>query len=88
VYPEIPDGPITELWHADKWLKEIDPNLLTPMFVQSSSRHFYIQELATLTSGLFVIPVRWIMFQNALHAQAWMVSIDESVSLYFNSCIL
>ncbi|KAJ6604957.1 hypothetical protein B0H10DRAFT_1655416, partial [Mycena sp. CBHHK59/15] len=49
-YPEIPDGPVSEAWHAQKWQREIDCDTLTPMIVDGY-RHFYVDELARLRDG-------------------------------------
>ncbi|KAJ7429669.1 hypothetical protein B0H11DRAFT_1766833 [Mycena galericulata] len=75
-YPEVPDGPISEAWHAQKWRREIDRDALTPMIVDGN-RHFYVDELARCRNGDLVIPLRWVIYKGALHADAFKVRVDD-----------
>ncbi|KAJ7678592.1 hypothetical protein B0H17DRAFT_1235485 [Mycena rosella] len=75
-YPEIPDGPLSEAWHAQKWRREIDRDALTPMIVDGH-RHFYVNELARLRNGSFVIPLCWVICKGKMHADALAVSITD-----------
>ncbi|KAJ7362677.1 hypothetical protein DFH08DRAFT_910804 [Mycena albidolilacea] len=71
VYPEVTDK-ISELNHADKWLKEVDFDDLSPMWADWKStahKHFYIKELAQLKNSDFVIPMRWIIFNKEEYAE-------------------
>ncbi|KAJ7302771.1 hypothetical protein DFH08DRAFT_826366 [Mycena albidolilacea] len=74
-YPEIPDGPVCEAWHAHKWRREVDRDVLTPMIVDGH-RHFYVNELARLRNGSFVIPLCWVIFKGEMHADAIRVTVD------------
>lgn len=74
-YPEIPDGPISEAWHAQKWRREIDRDALTPMIVHRD-RHFYVDELTRCQNGDLVIPLRWVIYKGAMHADAFKVSVN------------
>ncbi|KAJ6611334.1 hypothetical protein B0H10DRAFT_2192987 [Mycena sp. CBHHK59/15] len=75
-YPEIPDGPVSEAWHAQKWRREIDRDTLTPMIVDGY-RHFYVDELARLRDGSFVIPLCWVICKGKMHADAFTVTVDQ-----------
>lgn len=74
-YPEIPDGPVSEAWHAQKWRRELDRDALTPMIVKGQT-HFYVNELASLHNKSFVIPLCWVIFKGEMHADAYPVSLD------------
>ncbi|KAJ6589471.1 hypothetical protein B0H19DRAFT_892628, partial [Mycena capillaripes] len=74
-YPEIPDGPISEAWHAQKWRREVDRDTLTPMIVKGHC-HFYVNELARQHDGSFVIPLCWVIFKGRMHADAIQVTVD------------
>ena len=81
-YPVIPPGGvISEVYHACKWRKDADPRTLSPMY-DAGNCHYYINELARLNNGKFVIPMRWLEDVNGkIFADAYAVTIDDQVSL-------
>ena len=76
-YPEIPDGPITEIWHAEKWRKDVDPTNFAPMYNDRHGRHYYINELVRMKNGQYVVPVRWVKWRGGEHANAYRVTFNE-----------
>ncbi|KAJ7111881.1 hypothetical protein C8R44DRAFT_632476 [Mycena epipterygia] len=82
-YPEIPDGPISEAWYAQKWRREIDRDALTPMIVLGH-RHFYVNELARLHNGCLVIPLCWVISKGEMCADAYEVSLDAQGIAHVN----
>ena len=82
-YPEETDGPISEVWQADRW-KEFSPSELTPMYSRGM-RRFYIDEVAQLDTGEYVIPCNWIIRKKVLTADCLDVVVSP-VSLLLVSC--
>ncbi|KAJ7871648.1 hypothetical protein B0H14DRAFT_3439362 [Mycena olivaceomarginata] len=62
IIAKIPeDGVIREIWHAQKWRRDMDLNNLSPMYdAKHLNAHFYVNEVARLDSGQLVILVRWL----------------------------
>ncbi|KAJ3780374.1 hypothetical protein GGU10DRAFT_397813 [Lentinula aff. detonsa] len=58
LYPERTDGPRSEIWQFDRWT-EFSPSQLTPMFSRGL-KQFWIEEVAQLSNGVYVIPHNWI----------------------------
>ena len=78
-YPEIPEGPITEVWQAEKWRTCVDPRTLTPMVAVGSS-HFYVFEFARLATGEYVVPERWVRYKSEMHGEVFRVTFDDNGS--------
>jgi hypothetical protein len=75
------DGSVSEIWHGDKLLKGIPPDQLCPHFIRGG-RHFYVNEISLLSSGEYVIPVRWVRVDDELVAECWMLEEDMSDGCY------
>ena len=73
------DGIISEVYHAQKWRTDIDRHLLSPMY-DAGNQHYYIDELARLKTGNFIIPVRWLEDTDGnVFADAFTVTYDDQV---------
>ncbi|KAJ7123807.1 hypothetical protein C8R43DRAFT_899414 [Mycena crocata] len=79
-YPEITTT-VSESWQAAKFVTEIDADDLSPMWSNwkgASHRHFYIKELAQCGNGAYCVPLKWIVYQKQVHAEAYLVIRETS----------
>ncbi|KAJ7229581.1 hypothetical protein B0H12DRAFT_1029956 [Mycena haematopus] len=74
-FPEETDGPISEVFQAGRWT-EYAPEQLTPMFTQGR-RRFWINEVAQLEDGTFVVPQLLVVRNNVLEAEVFEVTQTE-----------
>ncbi|PPQ93847.1 hypothetical protein CVT25_013556 [Psilocybe cyanescens] len=79
-YPVIPpNGIISEVYHAQKWRKDVDRHTLSPMY-DTGNRHYYIDELARLKNGNFIIPLRWLEDNDGnVFADAYPVTVNDEL---------
>ncbi|CAE6444763.1 unnamed protein product [Rhizoctonia solani] len=71
-YPEDSGNTLAESWQADKWKDKIPLDQLTPMYADGN-KFYYVNELAHLHNGSYVIPNRWITRDGVLTADCWPV---------------
>jgi hypothetical protein len=67
LYPEVCKGPISEVWQAMRW-REFDKSQLNPMWTPDGLKRFYVDELAQLQDGRFIIPQMWFTNDGVVHA--------------------
>ena len=70
VYPEDAGKKLNEAWQAKHWLKDMDPERLTPM-IRLQSQDYFVFEPALLASGQVCMPVHWFHCGKSLFAKAW-----------------
>ncbi|KAJ3739985.1 hypothetical protein DFH05DRAFT_1406273 [Lentinula detonsa] len=72
--PEDSGKLLGEAYQAKRWLHEQDPNLLTPVHIDPTSKeHFYIFEPALLRNGCICMPFRWFKRAGKTLAKAWLM---------------
>jgi hypothetical protein len=74
LYPEIEAEHISEVWEALRW-KEFDHLLLNPMWTSDSFKQFYVDEVAQLASGAFVMPLMWVTKEGVVHAECYDLTV-------------
>jgi hypothetical protein len=86
LYPEIdPTNGISEMWHGEKWTKELTENELTPMwcdFTRPGAKHYYVREITEVDNGSFVLPLKWVVKEGAVHAESRKLHYSKTVSSF------
>lgn len=59
----------------------MDLDILSPMYDAGTS-HYYVNEVLRLKNGLFVIPIRWVISDDKVHADVFSISFNDQVSSY------
>lgn len=79
------NGIVSEVYHGQKWHKDVDRHTLSPMY-DAGDRHSYIDELARLRDGNYVIPVRWLEDNDGIiFLDAFPVTFDAEVQCFILS---
>ena len=84
------NGTVSEVYHAQKWQKDVDRHILSPMY-DAGGRHYYINELARLKDGNYVIPVRWLEDNDGIvFADVFPVAFNAQVQclLFQRICVI
>ncbi|KAJ7048322.1 hypothetical protein C8F01DRAFT_1005416 [Mycena amicta] len=68
--PEDSGNRLSEAWQADRWRRELDPDLATPM-IRLGGQDFYVHEPAILRNGDVCMPIRWFERSGNIYADAW-----------------
>ncbi|TFK98008.1 hypothetical protein BDV98DRAFT_607263 [Pterulicium gracile] len=74
VYPAITKK-VSQLWHADKWLREVpnDQPSLTWSSIDSRWYLYFVDEIAELKGQRFIHVERWLEVDDVVHAEGRMV---------------
>jgi hypothetical protein len=73
---------VSEVWQAMRW-REYDRNQLNPMWTKDGLKRFYVNELAELKDGSFVIPQMWVTFHGAVYGECIEVIKNDVSVAYF-----
>ncbi|CDO75864.1 hypothetical protein BN946_scf184833.g15 [Trametes cinnabarina] len=68
--PEDAGRRLSEAWQGSRWLRELDPDLATPM-VRIHDQDFYVLEPAQLRDGRICMPVRFFTRGKDTMAYGW-----------------
>jgi hypothetical protein len=52
---------------------------LSPIFDAGNGIHFYVNEVAELKDGTFVIPLHWIKVDEIIHGDVYAEEINNEV---------
>ncbi|KZV95809.1 hypothetical protein EXIGLDRAFT_765887 [Exidia glandulosa HHB12029] len=75
-YPKLKPSSITNTWEMSWWL-ELLPDQLIPM-VHVGLHKFFVNKLALLHSGEFVIPYMWVTYEGVLSGLCHKCTYNET----------
>ena len=81
-YPTDGEGPVAEVWDAEKLSSGECKEQLTPMVVSphDSSKHFFVNELCELEGGKLFVPEMFFRQGDELWAHGYNVESKLAVS--------
>ncbi|KAJ3853984.1 hypothetical protein EV368DRAFT_73145 [Lentinula lateritia] len=74
--PEDSGALLSEANQAQRWLKEIDPDLLTPIH-RVAGQDFFTLEPTVLQDGNICMPSRWFVRNKKVFAKAWPMRVVD-----------
>ncbi|KAJ3712456.1 hypothetical protein C8R42DRAFT_594627, partial [Lentinula raphanica] len=75
--PEDSGNSLAEAYQAERWLKEQDPELLTPVH-HAAGQDFFSLEPALLSDGKTIcMPSRWFRHKDKVYAKAWTMKVTD-----------
>ena len=77
-YPEDAGETLKNTYQADKWLREMEPELLTPM-VEYHNETLYVFEPCILSNKSVVMPVRWFKRHGSTFAIVYLLYPDSAI---------
>ena len=72
-YPHARGQNASGPWEADRWLREVDAQMLTPM-ARIRNQDYCIHEPARLRYGHVCMPTRWFLRDNPMYVGAWRLA--------------
>ena len=77
-FPVDAEGYMSDAIHGNRWLNEMDPDLLSPL-IRHSGQDFFVLEPAATNQQCIYMPFRWFKRSGQVLARAWaMVPIRSS----------
>ncbi|KAF9056866.1 hypothetical protein BDP27DRAFT_1242040 [Rhodocollybia butyracea] len=74
--PEDSGVRLSQANQAERWLKELDPDLLTPIH-QVAGQDFFTLEPALLKDKRVCMPSRWFVRDKKVFAKAWPMKVEN-----------
>ena len=79
-FPEDKATQFSNAYQGERWLKWMDPDLLSPM-VREKGQDFYVFKPTMLIDRTICVPFRWFMRSGVMHGCVWrMIESDCAVS--------
>ncbi|KAJ3932436.1 MAG: hypothetical protein NXY57DRAFT_894227, partial [Lentinula lateritia] len=75
--PEDSGCRLSQANQAEHWLKELDPDLLTPVH-HTAGQDFFTLEPTVLKNGRICMPSRWFIQNKRVFAKAWPMKVVDT----------